>query len=152
MARKSEMMDAIEALAKAKDISVDQIMEAVEDGLKAAYRRYMKRSANAPQYATASTAVSTARPTARVARNFAHASPVLVIRRYYTKFPPPRRADGQFVPSRAADAQNLRDWPSFASFARIFGRVLPASTRSARGSSTYVCTTRRSGRAPSAGS
>ena len=48
MARKSEMMDAIEALAKAKDISVDQIMEAVEDGLKAAYRRYMKRSANAP--------------------------------------------------------------------------------------------------------
>ena len=52
MARKSEMMDAIEALAKAKDISVDQIMEAVEDGLKAAYRREIsrdgKRSANAP--------------------------------------------------------------------------------------------------------
>ena len=47
MARKSEMMDAIEALAKAKDISVDQIMEAVEDGLKAAYRRDVKRSANA---------------------------------------------------------------------------------------------------------
>ena len=41
MARKSEMMEAIEALAKAKDISVDQIMEAVEDGLKAAYRREM---------------------------------------------------------------------------------------------------------------
>ena len=48
MARKSEMMDAIEALAKAKDISVDQIMEAVEDGLKAAYRREMKRSTNTP--------------------------------------------------------------------------------------------------------
>ena len=30
MAHKSEMMDAIEALAKAKDISVDQIVEAVE--------------------------------------------------------------------------------------------------------------------------
>ena len=48
MAKKSEMMDAIEALAKAKDISVDQIMEAVEDGLKAAYRREMKRGTNAP--------------------------------------------------------------------------------------------------------
>ena len=48
MARKSEMFDAIEALAKAKDISVDQIMEAVEDGLKAAYRKYIKRGANAP--------------------------------------------------------------------------------------------------------
>ena len=48
MARKSEMMDAIEALAKAKDISVDQIVSAVEEGCKAAYRRYVKRSANAP--------------------------------------------------------------------------------------------------------
>ena len=48
MARKSEMMDAIEALAKAKDISVDQIVSAVEEGCKAAYRRYLKRSANAP--------------------------------------------------------------------------------------------------------
>ena len=48
MAKKSEMMDAIEALAKAKDISVDQIMEAVEDGLKAAYRREMKRGSNTP--------------------------------------------------------------------------------------------------------
>ena len=52
MARKSEMMDAIEALARAKDISVDQIMEAVEDGLKAAYRREMKRGANAPMNLT----------------------------------------------------------------------------------------------------
>ena len=48
MARKSEMMDAIEALAKAKDISVDQIVSAVEEGCKAAYRRYIKRGANAP--------------------------------------------------------------------------------------------------------
>ena len=47
-ARKSEMMDAIEALAKAKDISVDQIVEAVEEGCKAAYRRYVKRGVNAP--------------------------------------------------------------------------------------------------------
>ena len=48
MARKSEMMDAIEALAKAKDISVDQIVEAVEEGCKAAYRKYVKRGANVP--------------------------------------------------------------------------------------------------------
>ncbi|MBR1586250.1 MAG: transcription termination/antitermination protein NusA [Clostridia bacterium] len=48
MARKSEMMDAIEALAKAKDISMDQIISAVEDGCKAAYRRYIKRAQNAP--------------------------------------------------------------------------------------------------------
>ena len=48
MARKSEMMDAIEALAKAKDISVDQIVSAVEEGCKAAYRREVKRGANAP--------------------------------------------------------------------------------------------------------
>ena len=48
MARKSEMMDAIEALAKAKDISVDQIVSAVEEGCKAAYRRYVKRGVNAP--------------------------------------------------------------------------------------------------------
>jgi len=48
MAHKSEMMDAIEALAKAKDISVDQIVEAVEEGCKAAYRRYVKRGVNAP--------------------------------------------------------------------------------------------------------
>ena len=48
MARKSEMMDAIEALAKAKDISVDQIVSAVEEGCKAAYRKFVKRSANAP--------------------------------------------------------------------------------------------------------
>lgn len=48
MARKSEMMDAIEALAKAKDISVEQIVSAVEEGCKAAYRRYIKRGVNAP--------------------------------------------------------------------------------------------------------
>ena len=48
MARKSEMYEAIEALAKAKDISVEQILEAMEDGLKAAYKRYMKKNANAP--------------------------------------------------------------------------------------------------------
>ena len=48
MARKSEMMDAIEALAKTKDISVDQIVSAVEEGCKAAYRRYVKRGVNAP--------------------------------------------------------------------------------------------------------
>ncbi len=48
MARKSEMMDAIEALAKAKDISVDQIVSAVEEGCKAAYRRFIKRGQNAP--------------------------------------------------------------------------------------------------------
>ncbi|MBQ9262784.1 MAG: transcription termination/antitermination protein NusA [Clostridia bacterium] len=48
MARKSEMMDAIEALAKAKDISVDQIVGAVEEGCKAAYRRYIKRGQNMP--------------------------------------------------------------------------------------------------------
>ena len=48
MARKSEMMDAIEALAKAKDISVDQIVSAVEEGCKAAYRKYVKRGSNAP--------------------------------------------------------------------------------------------------------
>ena len=48
MAHKSEMMDAIEALAKAKDISVEQIVSAVEEGCKAAYRRYTKRGVNAP--------------------------------------------------------------------------------------------------------
>ena len=48
MAKKSEMYEAIEALAKAKDISVEQIMEAMEDGLKAAYKRYVKKSANSP--------------------------------------------------------------------------------------------------------
>ncbi len=48
MARKSEMMDAIEALAKAKDISVEQIVSAVEEGCKAAYRKYVKRGSNAP--------------------------------------------------------------------------------------------------------
>ena len=42
------MYEAIEALAKAKDISVEQIMEAMEDGLKAAYKRYVKKSANSP--------------------------------------------------------------------------------------------------------
>ena len=47
-AHKSEMMDAIEALAKAKDISVDHIVSAVEEGCKAAYRKYTKRAANAP--------------------------------------------------------------------------------------------------------
>ena len=47
-AHKSEMMDAIEALAKAKDISVDQIVSAVEEGCKAAYRKFVKRGANAP--------------------------------------------------------------------------------------------------------
>ena len=48
MAHKSEMMDAIEALAKAKDISVDQIVSAVEEGCKAAYRKFVKRGANVP--------------------------------------------------------------------------------------------------------
>ena len=48
MARKSEMYEAIEALAKAKDISIEQILEAMEDGLKAAYKRYMKKNTNAP--------------------------------------------------------------------------------------------------------
>ena len=48
MAHKSEMMDAIEALAKAKDISVDQIIETLEDSLKAAYRREIKKSSSAP--------------------------------------------------------------------------------------------------------
>ena len=47
-ARKSEMMDAIEALAKAKDISVEQIVSAVEEGCKAAYRKYAKRGVNSP--------------------------------------------------------------------------------------------------------
>ena len=42
------MYEAIEALAKAKDISVEQILEAMEDGLKAAYKRYVKKNANAP--------------------------------------------------------------------------------------------------------
>ena len=40
---KSEIVDAIESLAKLKDISVDLIMEAVEEGCKAAYRKYTKR-------------------------------------------------------------------------------------------------------------
>ena len=48
MARKSEMMDAIEALAKAKDISMDQIISAVEEGCKVAYRRHIKRGQNQP--------------------------------------------------------------------------------------------------------
>lgn len=52
MAHKSEMMDAIEALAKAKDISVDQIVSAVEEGCKAAYRKFVKRGANAPMNLT----------------------------------------------------------------------------------------------------
>ena len=42
--RKSEMYDAIENLAKAKDIPVEQIRSAVEDGCKAAYRKYAKYS------------------------------------------------------------------------------------------------------------
>ncbi|MBE5787589.1 MAG: transcription termination/antitermination protein NusA [Clostridiales bacterium] len=41
-------MEAIEDLAKLKDISVDQIVEAVEEGCKAAYRKYVKRGANSP--------------------------------------------------------------------------------------------------------
>ena len=48
MARKSEMMDAIEALAKAKDIPMEQIISAVEEGCKVAYRRYIKRGQNQP--------------------------------------------------------------------------------------------------------
>lgn len=43
-ARKSEMMDAIEALSKAKDISSDLIINAVEEGCKAAYRKYVKHN------------------------------------------------------------------------------------------------------------
>ena len=43
-AHKSEMMDAIEALAKAKDISSELIISAVEEGCKAAYRKYEKRA------------------------------------------------------------------------------------------------------------
>ena len=46
--------------------------------------------------------------------------------------------------------QNLIDLPSFASLPRMRGLVLPARTMSARGSSTYSCTTRLSGRAPRA--
>ena len=42
--RKSEMFDAIENLAKAKDINAEQILTAVEDGCKAAYRKYAKYS------------------------------------------------------------------------------------------------------------
>ena len=34
----------IEMLAKAKDIPVDTILEAVEEGIKAAYKKYIKRS------------------------------------------------------------------------------------------------------------
>ena len=48
MARKSEMMDAIEVLAKTKDISVEQIVSAVEEGCKAAYRRYIKGTQSTP--------------------------------------------------------------------------------------------------------
>ena len=48
MARKSEMMDAIEALAKAKDIPMEQIISAVEEGCKVAYRRHIKRAQNQP--------------------------------------------------------------------------------------------------------
>ncbi len=48
MAHKSEMMDAIEAIAKTKDISVDTIVSAVEEGCKAAYRRYVKRGSVSP--------------------------------------------------------------------------------------------------------
>ncbi|MBQ6951211.1 MAG: transcription termination/antitermination protein NusA [Clostridia bacterium] len=43
--RKSEMFDAIENLAKAKDINAEQILTAVEDGCKAAYRKYAKYTA-----------------------------------------------------------------------------------------------------------
>ena len=43
-ARKSEMMDAIEALSKAKDISSELIVSAVEEGCKAAYRKYVKHN------------------------------------------------------------------------------------------------------------
>ncbi|MBQ9944882.1 MAG: transcription termination/antitermination protein NusA [Clostridia bacterium] len=43
-ARKSEMFDAIENLAKAKDINAEQIISAVEEGCKAAYRKYAKYS------------------------------------------------------------------------------------------------------------
>ena len=44
MAQKNEIYDAIEMLAKAKDIPVDTILEAVEEGIKAAYKKYIKRS------------------------------------------------------------------------------------------------------------
>ena len=44
--RRSEIVDAIEGLAKAKDISVDLILEAVEEGCKAAYRKYVHQGAN----------------------------------------------------------------------------------------------------------
>ena len=41
---KSEIYDAIEMLANAKDISVETILEAVEEGCKAAYKKYTKRA------------------------------------------------------------------------------------------------------------
>ncbi|MBR6705965.1 MAG: transcription termination/antitermination protein NusA [Clostridia bacterium] len=44
MTQKNEIYDAIEMLAKAKDIPVDTILEAVEEGIKAAYKKYIKRS------------------------------------------------------------------------------------------------------------
>ena len=42
---KAEIFNAIESLAKLKDISVDLILEAVEEGCKAAYRKYVTRGA-----------------------------------------------------------------------------------------------------------
>ena len=44
MAQKNEIYEAIEMLAKEKDISVDSILEAVEEGIKAAFKKYIKRS------------------------------------------------------------------------------------------------------------
>ena len=44
MAPKNEIYEAIEMLAKAKDISVDTILEAVAEGIKAAYKKYTKRT------------------------------------------------------------------------------------------------------------
>ena len=43
-ARKSEMLDAIENLSKEKDISSELIIAAVEEGCKAAYRKYVKHN------------------------------------------------------------------------------------------------------------
>ena len=45
---KSDMMEAIEALARAKDIPVEQITDAVESACKMAYRKYAKLTNTAP--------------------------------------------------------------------------------------------------------
>ena len=44
MAHKSEIYDAIEKLAEAKGVDVGIVIEAVEDGFKSAYKKYIKRN------------------------------------------------------------------------------------------------------------